>query len=153
MSQQLSVDQGEKNARSCGQLDQFIGLPAKRCGVCGGCEFYISQNQPSPTCLECKPPTGLTVSRLYAVSDGSRLRYQSEPTSTLSAATTDPVRRERERLAEYRGTGRYWSHTATGCQLDRLLDFSGPLPEYAILQINLAAIGEEADGTIFEMAD
>lgn len=146
-----SAIQRQKPIGPNAEMVQFIGLPAKRCGVCGGCEFYISQNQPSPTCLECKPPTGATISRLYAVSDGSRLRYQSEPTSTLSAATTDPVRRERERLAEYRGTGRYWSHTATGCQLDRLLDNPGPLPEYARLEINLAAIGEEADGTIFEI--
>lgn len=146
-----SAIQQSKQTGTNAEMVQFIGLPAKRCGVCGGCEFYLSQKTPSPTCLECKPPTESAVSRLYAVSDGSRLRYQSEPTSTLSAATTDPVRRERERLAEYRGTGRYWSHTATGYRLDRLLDNPGPLSEYARLEINLAAIGEEADGTIFEI--
>lgn len=150
MTKQLAVDQAEKNARSRGQLDQFIGLPAKRCGVCGGCEFYLSESSPSPACVDCNPPTGGPVSRLYAVLDGSRLRYRAELPEPVKSPT-DHAQRERERIATYAGTGRYWTHTATGYCLDKIFETPGELPAYLTLDCDPAEFGEESDGTVFEI--
>lgn len=105
------------------EIERFRGLPARRCDNCGGTEAYISANVPVPACVTCNPPTEAATTRLYAVLDGSRLRYRLDPTEAVTGQSGRRGSVETEAdVIPHLGRASYFEATERGREFERRLE-------------------------------